>query len=341
LSPEFVAAFGVKVFLENCALFGEKLEISCPRCGAYVEVEKVFCVRCGYRVIPLTPYDLSVNDFIYPPDRDGLESLKQFKFLLPIVNALVVKRYVNDMGRWLSRNAVKIDLSSELGSMIRECGVMLGLKALPEAYMLRSDKANAFTFGSGEKQYLVLTSSLVEILSKDELRATIAHELGHVKCEHVTYHTLAELLTSGLEFSSNIFGVGLEAISPMFKLILLSWHRESEVSADRASLLVVGDLEIIRSTLAKLSLNTSKDSKNAGGESIADSLLEIFSTHPTYPNRIKLLAEYYESREYAMAREKVKRRIKLAKALAPRCRYCGAAKKITDLFCPICKRSQI
>jgi len=305
-----------------------------------VEAEKVFCVRCGHRVIPLTVYDLSVDDFVYPPDREGLESLKQFKFAFPVINVLLVERYVKEVLRWLSKNASRIDFSSKLGSMIRESALILGLRSLPPSYIAASDKPNAFTFGSTKQQYLVITSGLLDLLSEDEVKAVIGHELGHIKCEHIVYHTLAELLTKGLEFSSNILGVGLEAISPMFKLILLSWHRESEVSADRASLLVVGDVEVVKSALEKLSSKSSKSSETGESDS-ANSFFEIFSTHPTHQNRIKLLTEYYESREYAIARSKLRRRVVLAKALVPRCRYCGAAKKITDLFCSACGRSQI
>jgi len=311
------------------------LQIRCPRCGAFVEAEKVFCIRCGHRVIPLTVYDLSVDDFVYPPDREGLESLKQFKFAFPVINALLVERYVKEVLRWLSKNASRIDFSSKLGSMIRESALILGLRSLPPSYIAASDKPNAFTFGSTKQQYLVITSKLLDLLSEDEVKAVIGHELGHIKCEHVAYHTLAEILMRGMEFSSRILGAGLELLSPMFRLMLLSWHRESEISADRASLLVAGDLRIVESALRKL----EKYYGEGGGP--VESLFEVFSTHPIHPNRIKMLREYYRSSEYSRAVEKIRRRLSYAKALTPRCRYCGAVKKITDLFCPVCGRSQI
>jgi len=316
------------------------LDIPCPWCGAYLEAEGVFCVRCERRAIPLTAYDITVDDFIYPADRDALESLRQFGLLTSMVNSLIVRRYVDGMGHWLSRSAVEVDLRSELGAIIRECGVMLGLKSLPRTYILRGGSANAFTFGYGDIHYLVLTSRLLDELDWEEVKAVVSHELGHVKCEHMAYHTLAELLTDGLELSSKILGAGLDLLSPMFKLMLLSWHRESEVSADRASLLVVGDIDVVKSVLGKL-CRRPPETSGAGLGGPSDPLLEILSTHPTYRNRVKLLEEYYGSGEYAAAREKLIRRIQLSRALVPRCRYCGASKRITDLFCPECGRSQL
>ena len=320
------------------------LEIPCPNCGVYVNVERFFCLKCGHRLVPLTRYDVTIEDFIYPPDRDGLDALKQVAAIYPIVNKLVLKKYIKSAGSWLSENAVEVGPSSELGSMLRECGLILGLKSIPKAYILRSDEPNAFTFGSDKLQFLVISSGLLEILSDRELKAVIGHELGHVKCDHVVYHTLAELLTRGILFSSNILGLGLESLSPIFKILLLSWHRESEVSADRASLLVVNDPNVIKSLLAKLIIHN--DQRRAGkpeliDDNIVNSISELFSTHPTYSNRIKMLMSYYRSSEYLRVKAKIEKRLKLSKALMPVCRFCGARKEITDLFCPKCGRSQL
>lgn len=317
-------------------------ETPCPSCGAYMGQERVFCLKCGYRLIPLTPYDLTPEDFMYPPDRDGLNSLRQFRILVPVLKECVIKDYVGDMSSWLSRNAIKIDPSSSIGSVIVEYSVILGLKSLPRAYVIPEKGVNAFTFGSDDVQFLVLTSGLLESMSGDEVKAVLAHELGHIRCEHVIYHTLAELLVKGVEFSSNIIGAGLEALSPIFKLILLSWRRESEVSADRASLLATGDLDIIKSVFTKLSHRSIEEKEvDLSPGSAASNLSEVFNTHPMLANRVKLLREFYQSLEYEKARRKIITRLKLKQALVPRCRFCGSAKPITDIFCPACGRSLI
>jgi len=319
------------------------LEIPCPKCGAYMKQERIFCFKCGHRLIPITPYDLAPEDFMYPPDREGLESLRQFRFLAPIIKEFVTKKYIQNLSSWLSRNASKVDFSSNTGSMIRECGIILGLKSLPITYIIPDERINAFTFGSDDVQFLVLTSGLLRSLTIEEVKAVLAHELGHIRCEHIVYHTLAEMLMRGVELSSSMVGAGLEALSPIFRLILLSWHRESEVSADRASLLVAGDLDVVESMFTKLHLSLSgKDEvEDLRREGMTSALSEVFSTHPTLANRIKLLTEFYRSPEYEKARRKIALRLKLVKALVPRCRFCGSTKPVTDLFCPACGRSLI
>ena len=307
-------------------------QIPCPRCGAFTDVEKVFCVRCGNRVIPLTRYDLTASDFIYLPDRDALESLKNLGPLSPIIDELVVKRYIRSALSRLSEEGERLSLSSEPGSLLRECGLILGLESLPETYIIRSRSLTAFTFGSNKSQFLVLSSGLLRSLDRDELKAAIGHELGHIKCGHIKYHTLAEILVRGVEYSLGVLGGALNMLSPAIRLMLLSWHRESEISADRAGLIAVGDSEKVVSLLRKL---------HRGFGGVGNSVEELFSTHPAYENRVKHILEYYESEEYRRVRRKVERRLKLSKALSPICRFCRSSKPLTSLFCPSCGRSQL
>ncbi|HDD42753.1 MAG TPA: M48 family peptidase [Nitrososphaeria archaeon] len=307
-------------------------QIPCPRCGAFTDVEKVFCVRCGNRVIPLTRYDLTASDFIYLPDRDALESLKNLGPLSPIIDELVVKRYIRSALSRLSEEGERLSLSSELGSLLRECGLILGLESLPETYIIRSRSLTAFTFGSNKSQFLVLSSGLLRSLDRDELKAAIGHELGHIKCGHIKYHTLAEVLVRGVEYSLGVLGGALNMLSPAIRLMLLSWHRESEISADRAGLIAVGDSEKVVSLLRKL---------HRGFGGVGNSVGELFSTHPAYENRVKHILEYYGSEEYRRVRGKVERRLKLSKALSPICRFCRSSKPLTSLFCPSCGRSQL
>lgn len=308
------------------------VQIPCPRCGAFTDVEKVFCVRCGGRVIPLTGYDLTASDLIYPPDKDALENLRSFEPLSPIVDELVVKRYIRSALLRLSEEGERLNLSSELGSLLRECGLILGLESLPETYIIKSDSLTAFTFGSDKRQFLVLSSGLLRSLDRGELKATIGHELGHIKCGHIKYHTLAEILVRGMEYSLGILGGALNMLSPVIRLMLLSWHRESEISADRAGLIVVGDSEKVISLLKKLH-------RDLGG--VENSVEELFSTHPAYENRVKQILEYYESQEYRRVRKKVEKRLELSKTLSPICRFCRSLKPLTSLFCPSCGRSQL
>jgi Zn-dependent protease with chaperone function len=308
------------------------MQIACPSCGVFTEIEKAFCVRCGERVVPLTRYDLEVSDFIYPPDRDAMESLRSLEALSPILDELVVKRHVQSFLSRLRRSSRRIDFSSELGSVVRGCGIVLGLPRLPEAYLLESSAPATFTFGAGDKQFLVISSGLFEILDHGEVKAAIGHECGHMKCHHVKYHTLAEMLVRGAEFSLELAGGLLNLISPILRLMLLSWHRESEISADRAALMVSGDPAKPISLLRKLAKSLP---------TLENQALEPISTHPTHEERINRILEFYRSPEYKTVRKKVEQRLLVSKAISPFCRFCGSSKPVASLFCPRCGKSQV
>ena len=153
------------------------------------------------------------------------------------------------------------------------------------------------------------------------------------------YHTVAELLGGGIGFSASF--LGLSVVTVPVRLALLSWHRESEVTADRGSLLVVGDLDVMKSLLTKLAVFSSGQSsferEKAG---MVESASELFSTHPLYVNRFKRLKEFSEDQQFLRSRRKIETKLKLLRALIPVCRFCGASKAIEDLFCPACERCQ-
>jgi len=315
---------------------GEYLEIQCQRCGAYTRIDRILCPRCRHRVIPLTPYDLAVEDFIYSPDKDGIESIKNLEPLPQIIKRLFIEKGLDRLRSQLAKEFIRIKPSSTLSSIIRRCGIILGLKVIPETFIVPSDVPQALTFGTDEEPVLVISSSMLEVMDERELKAVIAHELGHVKSGHMVYHTLAEFLVGGASLSLSL--VGLDMIVEPLKLLLLAWHRDSEISADRASILVVNDLGVIKSVFSKLARHSER---GFGEEWALNSISELFKTHPTYLKRIRKLEEFCNSAEFKNARKKIERRMALLNAISPICRFCGARKPLLSLFCPSCGRSQV
>lgn len=317
------------------------LELYCTACGAFTGEEKVFCLRCGLRLIPLTPYDLKVEDYIYQPDAEKISTIRQVWPMAYFAKAFVIKQSER-LRKKLFGVAKRVSYPSKLDSLARHCGMLLGLERLPEVLILPSGELNAFTFGTDERPAVIMSSAMLETLSEDEVLAVLAHEFAHVKSKHLIYHTMAEWLAGGMEISASFFGLGLLSIP--FRLLLLDWLRESEISADRASLLVVNDISVLRSLLAKLMLHSGKDGRSAYHTSegeLLESLSEVLRTHPTYSRRVEALKEFYRSHEFRAARKKMEERIYISKALVPKCRFCGAGKRITDVFCSVCGRSHV
>jgi Zn-dependent protease with chaperone function len=122
---------------------------------------------------------------------------------------------------------------------------------VPQLYLKQNPAPNAYTMAvRGKKPFIVVHTSLVDLLTPAELQAVIAHELGHLKCEHGVYLTLANLIvmaTGGL-----VPGIG-NSIAQNLQNQMLQWLRCAEFSCDRAALLVSQDPKVVVSVLMKLS----------------------------------------------------------------------------------------
>jgi STE24 endopeptidase len=64
----------------------------------------------------------------------------------------------------------------------------------------RSSKGNAYFSGLGSKKRIVLFDTLINDLSKEEIVAVLAHEIGHYKKKHTLSGIFLSLLQTGLMF---------------------------------------------------------------------------------------------------------------------------------------------
>jgi Zn-dependent protease with chaperone function len=108
----------------------------------------------------------------------------------------------------------------------------------PPLYISQTPLVNAGAVGM-DRPFIVLNSSLVELMSPEQVRFTLGHEVAHIMSDHALYRTLLFLL---LEFSLPLVPVG--QVTMPITLALLEWHRKSEVSCDRAGVLAVQDPEV-------------------------------------------------------------------------------------------------
>ena len=315
--------------------------LHCGKCGVETPEELGFCTNCRTRFIPRNAYDLQLSDFVYGPDQSAIESLKVTGPLPYIIKNLTVTDVERRMLSKLSQEAHRVSYPTVLDSLIRKCAVKLALDSLPDAFVVDGGTPNAFTFGSEEKACLVVYSSLLESANEMEQMAVLGHELGHIKSGHMLYHTLAEVLGRGASLSASLFGLNILSIP--IQLALLSWHRESEVTADRASLLVVNDVDVVTALLKNLALSPNPvGEQNVVGEpGMLESASELFRTHPILSRRIKLVKEFAESNEFLRAEKKIELQQTVLRGLLPFCRYCGTKKPSEALFCPTCRKAQV
>ena len=68
----------------------------------------------------------------------------------------------------------------------------------PDLYIRQNPIPNAYTLAiSGRKPFVVVHTALLELLTPAELQTVLAHELGHLKCDHGLWLTAANVLAMG------------------------------------------------------------------------------------------------------------------------------------------------
>ncbi|HYW97053.1 MAG TPA: M48 family metallopeptidase [Bacteroidales bacterium] len=87
------------------------------------------------------------------------------------------------------RSAIE-DFSAKAGFKLDNIFVINGSK--------RSTKSNAYFTGLGSKKRIVLFDTLVKDLSKEEIVAVLAHEIGHYKKKHTLTGTILGIAQTGL-----------------------------------------------------------------------------------------------------------------------------------------------
>jgi Zn-dependent protease with chaperone function len=119
----------------------------------------------------------------------------------------------------------------------------------PQLYIQQNPIPNAYTLAiRGKKPFIVIHTSLLEILNADEIKAVIAHELGHLKCEHGVYLSLANIMV----LAAGLIPSWGTLVAQSLQSQLLQWVRCAEFSCDRSALLVVQDPQVVMSLLMKL-----------------------------------------------------------------------------------------
>lgn len=185
----------------------------------------------------------------------------------------------------------------------------------PPFFLANSAHINAFTAGAQEPA-IVVTSALVDCMSDAEIQAVIGHELGHWLAGHNLYRMVAESIHRLVVFVGQAaFGLG-----PLLKLgivpALMYWYRCAELTADRAGLLAVQDLDTILSVEMKLSAGAAgrfskeldvasfmQQAKDVAIEedqwsNIQRALIEMELTHPWPVVRAREIEKWVKAGEY-------------------------------------------
>lgn len=119
--------------------------------------------------------------------------------------------------------------------------------AVPTVYVSPRLAAGAYTFGTADEAAIVVDAALVGALAPLELDFVIGRECGHLQNGHVPYRTALYLL----EHFDDAF---VRWIVTPAVAALGAWSRRAAITADRAGLLCVRDVDAACAALVKAAL---------------------------------------------------------------------------------------
>jgi heat shock protein HtpX len=230
--------------------------------------------------------------------------------------------------RMAGAHEVAPEQEPRLHRMVEEVAGMAGLPK-PRVYVVQNDAPNAFATGRNPKHSAVaVTTGITRILNEDELKAVLAHEMGHIKNRDILISAIVATFASAIMFIafmarwSLFFGgfgrsrnqyaglIGLVAILAIAilapigaMLIRTAISRQREYGADETGARISGRPMALASALRKLQVGaqmrpTKVSESTAHMYTVSplrsDFMGNLFSTHPPVEQRIARLERMAE-----------------------------------------------
>ena len=244
--------------------------------------------------------DIDMDRLVYSGDRAGLVTLlTDPRFAFSLNQAISERRPFNARKELLTRG---LKLTRTVAPMVHEvvarCASALKMTANIEVYVYHEALYNAACYPPRkDKVLLMLTSSLLDNFTEDELAFVIGHELGHYLFEHTRFPMESVL--------------GYINPTPLDAMRIYAWKRCAEFTADRAGMVCCRNFPAAASSFFKLSCGVTgsrvkfslddylKQLNELEGELSKDDDPEAwYSTHPFSPLRIKALDVFVRSKTY-------------------------------------------
>lgn len=283
-----------------------------------------------------------------PGDSGGeLETMNQLKtiFLLGVLSALLIAAgetmapgntvvflgmaAVMNLGAYFFSDKLVLRMSGaqevspaeapELHAIVQELSQRAGIPK-PRVCVMQQPQPNAFATGRNPKHGVVaVTTGILEMLDRRELRAVLAHEIGHIAHRDILVSSIAAVLASAIGYLAHsmmfasMYGgrsdddnaspgamILMMLVAPIAAtLVQMGISRSREFLADEGGARLSGDPQALASALTKLQQYAQAipaDVQPAtaslyivnpltGGQRIA----RLFSTHPPTEERVERL----------------------------------------------------
>lgn len=192
---------------------------------------------------------------------------------------------------------------------------------MPRVYIIDNPQPNAFATGRNPQNSAVAaTTGLLQNLSQEEIAGVMAHELAHVKNRDTLTMTVTATIAGAIGMLANFalfFGGNREnnplgmigtilvvLLAPLAAMLVqMAISRTREYAADREGAKICGRPTWLASALRKLDVSARRIDNPAAERNPAAAHLfivnplhggsvdNLFSTHPSMENRIRMLLE--------------------------------------------------
>jgi Zn-dependent protease with chaperone function len=210
---------------------------------------------------------------------------------------------------------------STLHRLFRENLTALDIHSEPLLFVVQNPEVNSYTLGE-EQPYVVINTGLLDILTEEEIGVVLAHELGHLKCNHSMLTQMAIWTMTAASWVGELtMGIG-NIMSSGLIYAFYEWRRKAELSADRAAMLATDDFARVMQTMVKVSggsrqfaheLNLDEFERQADEYKALDQddlnqiykflmvsgLTGMMQSHPFPVERVHYLKQWANSEEYA------------------------------------------
>jgi heat shock protein HtpX len=193
---------------------------------------------------------------------------------------------------------------------------------MPKLYMIPSDQPNAFATGRNpEHAAVAVTEGITRMLSRDELRGVIGHELAHIKHRDILIGTIAATAAGAISMLANmaqwamIFGGGSRSndreggnpigaivmmiVAPIAAMMIqMAISRSREFVADEGGAQMAGNPLSLAAALKKLDVRSKQIPMHATPATAhmfivnplsGGGFAKLFSTHPPMEERVARL----------------------------------------------------
>jgi heat shock protein HtpX len=209
------------------------------------------------------------------------------------------------------------EIFNRVGPLVRSLVARMDLP-MPKLYVIPDESPNAFATGRNPSHSSVaFTFGILRLMSDSELEAVIGHELGHVKHRDILISSVAATLAAAITMVARMAfwfggaggrdddnrgaagGILMLIFAPIAAMLIqMAISRSREYDADAAAAKYVGSPYPMINALQKLESYSKRIPMDASPATAhmfiiqpftGQSLMRIFSTHPTTESRIARL----------------------------------------------------